>query len=195
MPVAQAMIKDPLVKQRSQAPPVTVAVTVASWHRAGGQRGSLGDTELIGSSLSELSCLSAMSVRFKHVYLLADDNRLNPLRLLNVRLCCRDSEIEMHFKCHFIGMHQGLHYIQSKTLMLSSGWKWINSVSHCFSYFWLGAHISFGLLTCTCRINLHRCKLKIYSAHISQSIGSILKIQKLKHLEILCFQMLLTNSI
>lgn len=47
MVVAWGMIKDPLVKQRSQAPPVTVVVTMASqtltWAGHEGQRGSQGD--------------------------------------------------------------------------------------------------------------------------------------------------------
>lgn len=46
MLVAQGMIKDPLVKQRSQARPVTVAVTMASRHGTRGQRGSQGDNSL-----------------------------------------------------------------------------------------------------------------------------------------------------
>lgn len=63
-------MKDPLVKQRSQAPPPTVAVTMASqtvtWDK--GPKRVRGRHQLHrGSSLSELSCSSAMSERFKHI--------------------------------------------------------------------------------------------------------------------------------
>ena len=64
------MIKEPLVKQRSQTPPLTVAVNVtsqtATWDR-GPKRVTGRHQPLRGFSVSELSCLSAMSERFKHI--------------------------------------------------------------------------------------------------------------------------------
>lgn len=64
---AQGMMKDPLVKQRSQAPPLTVAVTRASQAVAGDVGPKRVTWQLHrGSSVSELSRLSASSERFKH---------------------------------------------------------------------------------------------------------------------------------
>lgn len=70
MLVAWGMMKDPLAKQRSQTPPLTVAVTMASqtvtWDK--GPKGVTGRHWLHrGASLSQLSCLSAMSKWLKHI--------------------------------------------------------------------------------------------------------------------------------
>lgn len=75
------MIKHPFVKQRSEAPPVTVAVTTAS------RRGT-GRPERV-SGIRVLSVTAALLIIHVGREPTAADEALNSSRLLNVRPCCR----------------------------------------------------------------------------------------------------------
>lgn len=62
MLVAEGMMKDPLVKQRSLAPPLTAAVTNGDM----GQRAGEGHNQLHGEYFASDLSLSGESERFSH---------------------------------------------------------------------------------------------------------------------------------
>lgn len=74
------MIKHPFVKQRSEAPPVTVAVT--AWRRGTGRPERV-------SGIRVLSVTPALLIIHVGRDATAGDEALNSSRLLNVSPCCR----------------------------------------------------------------------------------------------------------